>query len=71
MACAPVVQAFDRGLDHVEKVVSQGTIADGLDVPGLDLVLDSRVPLGSGLSSSAALECAVALAGNRPSQFVD
>lgn len=35
---------------------------DGVDVPGLDLVLDSRVPLGSGLSSSAALECAVALA---------
>jgi threonine synthase len=32
--CAPVVQAFERGLDHVEKVVSQGTIADGLDVPG-------------------------------------
>ncbi len=35
---------------------------DGVDVPGLDLVLDSRVPVGAGLSSSAALECAVALA---------
>jgi galactokinase len=35
---------------------------DGIDVPGLDLVVDSRVPLGSGLSSSAALECAVAMA---------
>ncbi len=35
---------------------------DGVDVPGMDLVLDSRVPVGSGLSSSAALECAVALA---------
>lgn len=35
---------------------------DGIDVPGLDLLLDSRVPLGSGLSSSAALECAVAYA---------
>ena len=32
--CAPVVQAFDRGLDHVESVESKGTIADGLDVPG-------------------------------------
>ena len=35
---------------------------DGLAVPGLDLVIDSRVPVGAGLSSSAALECAVALA---------
>ena len=34
---------------------------DGWDVPGMDLVVDSRVPLGAGLSSSAALECAVAL----------
>ena len=34
----------------------------GSDVPGLDLVIDSTVPLGAGLSSSAALECAVAVA---------
>ena len=32
--CAPVVRAFDRGADEVEPVVSSGTIADGLDVPG-------------------------------------
>ncbi len=32
--CAPVIEAFDRGLDHVEPVQSKGTIADGLDVPG-------------------------------------
>ena len=35
---------------------------DHVDVPGLDLVVDGRVPLGAGLSSSAALEVSVALA---------
>lgn len=34
----------------------------GWTVPGVDVVVDSRVPIGSGLSSSAALECAVGLA---------
>jgi threonine synthase len=32
--CAPVVAAFDAGADEVSPVVSRGTIADGLDVPG-------------------------------------
>ena len=32
--CAPVVQAFDRGDDRVTTIQSQGTCADGLDVPG-------------------------------------
>ncbi len=34
----------------------------GVDVPGLDIVVTSDVPPGAGLSSSAALETAVALA---------
>lgn len=36
--------------------------ADGVSVPGFDAAVDSCVPFGAGLSSSAALECAVAVA---------
>jgi galactokinase len=36
----------------------------GIDVPGVDLLLDSNVPLGAGLSSSHAIECAVITAMN-------
>ncbi len=38
--------------------------ADLAAVPGVDLYIDSDVPVGSGLSSSAALECSVAIALN-------
>ena len=34
----------------------------GVHVPGMDILLDSDVPVGAGLSSSAAVECAAALA---------
>ncbi|UEL29608.1 galactokinase [Pseudarthrobacter sp. L1SW] len=36
----------------------------GVTVPGVDLLLDSNVPLGAGLSSSHAIECAVISALN-------
>jgi galactokinase len=35
---------------------------EGYDVPALDLHVESTVPLGAGLSSSAAIECSVAAA---------
>lgn len=34
----------------------------GLELGGLDLALDSQVPVGAGLSSSAAVECATGMA---------
>jgi galactokinase len=34
----------------------------GIELAGFDVLVDGRVPLGSGLSSSAALECSVAVA---------
>ena len=33
----------------------------GADVPGMDIAITSSVPLGAGLSSSAALECSLAI----------
>jgi len=38
--------------------------ADLAAVPGVDLYIESTVPIGAGLSSSAAIECAVAIALN-------
>jgi galactokinase len=35
---------------------------EGLDIPGIDMGIASSVPVGAGLSSSAALSCAVARA---------
>ena len=35
---------------------------DGVEVPGVDVAVASAVPLGAGLSSSASLECSLAVA---------
>jgi galactokinase len=53
----------ERGiwLDYVEGV-AQSLLSRGFKLKGADLVLESDVPVGSGLSSSAALEISVGLA---------
>lgn len=44
--------------------VAQQMIRKGYSIRGFNLVLHSNVPIGAGLSSSAAIECAVAFALN-------
>ena len=57
---------------YVAGTVWAATAADVLTCTGLDIAIVSDVPVGSGLSSSAALECSVAVAayelchGNAP-----
>jgi galactokinase len=42
--------------------VREAGVAAGFDVPGAEIVVSSDVPVGAGLSSSAALECSVVAA---------
>ena len=61
--CAPVVEAFEKGLADVVPVASRGTIADGLDVPGAIMghgIL--RVLRASGGAAVAVSEEAIAAA---------
>lgn len=46
----------------VAWAMAEGLADRGVRVPGFDAAVDSCVPFGAGLSSSAALECAVAVA---------
>jgi galactokinase len=58
-AAAPISRGEQDWARYVRGVVA-GFQRLGVDVPGLDVLIDSDVPLGSGLSSSAALEVAIA-----------
>lgn len=53
----------ERGtwIDYVEGT-ARAMMARGFDVPGAELLISSDVPIGAGLSSSAALEISVAYA---------
>ena len=52
-----------KWLDYIEGV-ARALVARGVNVPGADVYVTSDVPLGAGLSSSAALELALGLAFN-------
>jgi galactokinase len=61
-AIARLAPGTDRGWSSYVAGMAWALAAAGVPATGADLVVDGRVPLGAGLSSSAALECAVGAA---------
>ncbi|MDB6030688.1 MAG: galactokinaselike [Verrucomicrobiales bacterium] len=55
----PIIRGEPSWANYVRGVID-GFIKKGQSIPGFDAVLDSNVPMGGGLSSSAALEVATA-----------
>jgi len=56
------MKAVDLGWPNYIMGVADQILKNGGTLSGFDIVIGGDVPLGSGLSSSAALECAVAFA---------
>jgi len=70
-SCRATVTLADRAgfastQGDLGRVYAEGVVAafgaEGYDVPPLKIEVSSEVPIGAGLSSSAALECSIALA---------
>ncbi len=57
---SPIEPAEPAWANYVRGVIAWASRHVGCELPGLDLMLVSTVPVGGGLSSSAALEVAVA-----------
>jgi len=55
----PMIAARPNWTNYVRGVV-HGFLSRGIELPGLKILIDSTIPSGSGLSSSAALEVATA-----------
>ena len=56
----PIEKSKVNWVNYIVGVIAQFQ-KKGIDVPGFHLIFDGDLPVGAGLSSSAALECAVAL----------
>jgi len=58
------LQPTDRGWPNYVLGVADQLVKRGYSLRGFNMVIDGDVPIGAGLSSSAAVECAVAWALN-------
>jgi galactokinase len=58
-ACPPVAAGEDAWSNMIRGVIA-GFMARGARIPAFDAIVDTTVPLGGGLSSSASLEVAAA-----------
>ncbi len=65
MECDPArIERSDRGWPNYLLGVVDQLCGRGIDVPGFDLVFGGDIPIGAGMSSSAAIETALAFALN-------